>query len=176
MNELNNKVVANGIYNNIPTSLTSNTSVVNIIEDLTLTKEADKQNWSSGILTYTITINNETEVSYPNSKITTLINPNLVEFIPSSVKIDNLRIPEKEYNYDKDSHILTVISGLIEDSTSKTIKFSVKKKSNKPFRLISDCTLNYSTKTITSNKVVVISTIPIYHTKNLGCDTPYWRI
>lgn len=55
MNELNNTASANGTYNNIPTSVTSNTSVVNMIEGLTLTKEADKQNWSSGDLTYTIT-------------------------------------------------------------------------------------------------------------------------
>lgn len=46
MNELNNTVTATGNYNNIPTSLTSNTSIVNMIEGLTLTKDADKKNWS----------------------------------------------------------------------------------------------------------------------------------
>lgn len=43
MNELNNTATSLGTYNNIPTSLTSNTSVVNIIEGLTLTKDADKK-------------------------------------------------------------------------------------------------------------------------------------
>lgn len=41
MNELNNIVTSTGSYNNIPTSLTSNTSVVNIIEGLTITKDAN---------------------------------------------------------------------------------------------------------------------------------------
>ena len=41
INELNNIVTAVRNYNNIPTTLTSNTSVVNIIEGLSLHKEAD---------------------------------------------------------------------------------------------------------------------------------------
>lgn len=56
MNELNNTVNAVGNYNSIPTSLTSNTSVVTMIEGLTLTKDEDKKNWSSGNLTYKITL------------------------------------------------------------------------------------------------------------------------
>lgn len=43
MNELTNTVIAVGNYNNIPTQLTSNTSIVNMIEGLSLTKEADKK-------------------------------------------------------------------------------------------------------------------------------------
>ena len=58
MNELENTVTSVGNYNNIQTTLTSNTSKVNIISGLTLTKEADKQNWSDGYLTYIITIDN----------------------------------------------------------------------------------------------------------------------
>lgn len=42
-----------------------------MIEGLTVTKEADKQNWASGNLTYTITINNSSatsgEYSYDSS-------------------------------------------------------------------------------------------------------------
>ena len=56
MNELNNIATAVGNYNNISTSLTSNLSVVNIVDGLILTKDADKKNWSSGNLTYTIEI------------------------------------------------------------------------------------------------------------------------
>lgn len=43
MNELNNTATSLGTYNSIPTSLTSNTSVVNMIEGLTLPKDADKK-------------------------------------------------------------------------------------------------------------------------------------
>ena len=34
MNELTNTVTSNGTYNNVPTELTSNVSVVNIIDGL----------------------------------------------------------------------------------------------------------------------------------------------
>lgn len=46
MNELTNIVTAVGNYNNVSTSITSNTSVVNLVSGLTITKEADKQNWA----------------------------------------------------------------------------------------------------------------------------------
>ena len=45
MNELSNIAKASDTYDNIPTSLTSNTSVVNVIEGLSLIKEADMENW-----------------------------------------------------------------------------------------------------------------------------------
>lgn len=61
MNELSNISKASGTYNDIPTSLTSNTSVVNVIDGLSLIKEADMENWDSGNLTYTITLDNQTD-------------------------------------------------------------------------------------------------------------------
>lgn len=70
MNKLSNLVTVEGNYNNILTELTSNTSVVNMIEGLTVTKEADKQNWASGNLTYTITINLGDILPSTSSKIT----------------------------------------------------------------------------------------------------------
>ncbi len=50
MSELNNTATPIGNYNSVPTSLTSNTSVVNMVEGLSLTKEADKDNWVVDIL------------------------------------------------------------------------------------------------------------------------------
>lgn len=44
MNELNNTVIALGNYKDIPTTLTSNTFVVNMIDGLKLTKSVDKKN------------------------------------------------------------------------------------------------------------------------------------
>ena len=43
MNELYNTVTSNGNYNNIPTTLTSNTSIVNMVEGLSILKEANKK-------------------------------------------------------------------------------------------------------------------------------------
>lgn len=61
--ELRNSATSAGIYNNIPTSITSTVSVVTIIDGLSITKTADKQVWADGILTYTIIIDNKTENS-----------------------------------------------------------------------------------------------------------------
>lgn len=63
MNELNNITLAKGNYNNIPTLLiTSNKFTVNLTNELTITKESNKTNWTSGNLTYTITITNKTNI------------------------------------------------------------------------------------------------------------------
>lgn len=44
MNELSNSVKVIGVYNKILTFLTSNITTVNLINELTITKAADKQN------------------------------------------------------------------------------------------------------------------------------------
>ncbi len=64
MNELSNTVNANGTYDNVPLSITSNTTVVKLVDGLTLTLAADKQYWKDGNLTYTITLNNTTDMAY----------------------------------------------------------------------------------------------------------------
>lgn len=81
MSELNNIVTSIGNYNSVPTSLTSNTSIVNMVEGLTLTKKADKNNWVSGYLTYTITLDNETDKPYEKPVITDILDNTLVEFV-----------------------------------------------------------------------------------------------
>ena len=129
MNELNNIVTATGQYNSIPTSLTSNTSVVNMIEGLTLTKEADKQNWSSGDLTYTITLKNETDKVYSNLVIKDVINTTLVEFVKGSVTINGNNALESQYSYDEGTSTLTINLNDAGPSSTNTLTFRVTKKS-----------------------------------------------
>lgn len=128
MNELNNTATSIGNYNNIPTSLTSNTSVVNMIEGLSLVKDADKQNWGSGNLTYTITITNQTDKDYTKPVITDIIDTNLVEFVEDSVTIDNVKASESQYKYDTANHTLTVNLDDVAASNVVNVSFSVKKK------------------------------------------------
>lgn len=128
MNELENTVTSIGNYNNIPTTLTSNTSKVNIIDGLTLNKQADKQNWGSGYLTYTITLNNQTNQSYTNPVITDVIDTNLVEFVPDSVMIDDKKTPQEKYSYDEGTHTLTIHLDDVTPSSSTTLVFQVEKK------------------------------------------------
>lgn len=127
MNELTNTVTAVGNYNNIPTQLTSNTSVVNIIEGLTLTKDADKKNWSSGNLEYKITLDNQAEESYTNVKITDEINTTLVTFIKGSVKINNVTATESEASYDDAKHTLTINLTEVAPTSRTTVTFLVEK-------------------------------------------------
>ena len=128
MNELYNTVSSVGNYNNIPTSLTSNTSVVNMIEGLTLLKEADKQNWSDGYLTYKITLDNATDKSYDSPVITDVIDNSLIDFVEDSVIIDDVKADASKYNYDSDNHTLKITLDKVDASSKVVITFNVKKK------------------------------------------------
>ena len=127
--ELNNSVTATGNYNSVPTSLTSNVSVVNIIDGLTLTKDADKKNWATGDLTYSIIIDNQTDTSYENPIVTDVIDHTLVKFVPDSVTINGVQADTSKYNYNEDTHTLTVNLEDIGPSSTTTITFRVEKNS-----------------------------------------------
>ena len=128
MNELNNTATSVGTYNNIPTALTSNTSVVNLVEGLTLEKEADKKNWVDGNLKYTITIKNEADKDYVTPKVTDIIDTDKVEFVKGSVTITGVAATEQQYNYEEASHTLTINLDTITPSSNSTITFLVTKK------------------------------------------------
>ena len=128
MNELSNIATSVGNYNNIPTSLTSNTSIVNLIEGLTLTKEADKDNWVSGTLTYLITLDNQTDTSYENPIIKDVLDNNLVNFVEGSVTIDGQKADPSKYTYDEGTHTLTINLDSVTPSSSTAITFLVTKK------------------------------------------------
>ena len=128
MNELNNTATSVGTYNNIPTALTSNTSVVNLVEGLTLEKEEDKTNWVDGNLKYTITIKNEADKDYVTPKVTDIIDTDKVEFVKGSVTINGVAASEQQYNYEDASHTLTINLDTITPSSNSTITFLVTKK------------------------------------------------
>lgn len=128
MNELSNTVTAVGTYNNIPTSLTSNTSIVNIIEGLTITKEADKKNWSDGLLTYEVIITNDTNTIYNNPTVKDIIDTDLIELVKSSITINGKAATEDEYTYNDATHTLEITVNSVPANDKATITFSVKKK------------------------------------------------
>ena len=127
--KLNNSVTATGNYNSVPTSLTSNVSVVNMIDGLTLTKDADKKNWANGDLTYIIIIDNQTDTAYENPIVTDIIDHTLVKFVPNSVTINGMQADTSKYNYNEDTHTLTVNLEDIEPSSTTTLTFRVEKNS-----------------------------------------------
>lgn len=175
MNELYNTVTSNGTYNNIPTSITSNTSVVNIGDGITLTKEADKQNWTTGFLTYTITLNNTSNINYVNPLITDIIDNTLVEFASNSVIINGTSATSSEYSYDTDNHTLRFTLTEIAAGTKITITFRVKKKYNKEFYLRGSCSVFINNRIINSNIVSVRSYLVIPNVMSFDCSSPFWR-
>lgn len=128
MNELNNIVTAVGNYNGIATTITSNNVVVNMIDGLTILKSANKTNWADGNLEYTIVINNSTDTSYNEVKVTDVIDTNLVTFITDSVTINDASASSSEYTYDVETGTLTINLSDVLPSGSSTVKFQVKKK------------------------------------------------
>ena len=96
MNKLNNTSTSIEKYNDLSTIITSNTSVVNMVNGLELLKEADKK-MVDGILTYTIIINNQIEKEYVKPVITDIIDTNLVEFVDGSVTIDGIIATNDKY-------------------------------------------------------------------------------
>ncbi len=100
-----------------------------MIEGLTLTKDADKKNWGSGELTYTITLENQTDTTYVNPIITDVIDNGLVKFVTGSVMINDIAATEDEYSYNEASHTLTVnLKDIVAGSTT-TLTFRVEKNS-----------------------------------------------
>lgn len=128
MNELNNIVTAVGNYNGIATTITSNNVVVNMIDGLTILMSANKTNWADGNLEYTIVINNSTDTSYNEVKVTDVIDTNLVTFITDSVTINSASASSSEYTYDAETGTLTINLSDVLPSGSSTVKFQVKKK------------------------------------------------
>lgn len=128
---LNNQASAVGEYNNISTSLTSEVSVVTIIDGLTITKSADKENWASGVLTYTIVVNNTTGNTYSDVNVTDVLDTTKIKLVDGSVTVDGATITEgsgvNEYTYDDTSGTLVVNLGDIATTVKKTITFQVSK-------------------------------------------------
>lgn len=126
--ELSNIVTAVGNYNEIPTSISSLASVVTMIDGLTINKVADKSIWADGLLTYTITINNQTSVAYTSPVISDVIDTSLVEFVTGSVTIDGTTATTDKYSYDSGTSTLKVTLEDIAPSAATTVTFQVKKK------------------------------------------------
>ena len=93
---LSNIAEVTGTYASIPTTVTSQAVVTEIIKGLTITKVADKQNWVTGDLTYTITIVNNAVSPLENPIITDTLDPTIIKLVDNSVKVDNATA---EYNY-----------------------------------------------------------------------------
>ena len=126
--ELNNTATVLGEYNSIPTEISTQTLVVTMLTGLSVSKTADKLVWSDGYLTYTIEVDNQTNVDYTSPVITDLLDPTLITLVSGSVKLDNNPMEESQYTYDSNSGKLTINLPNVETKTKKVISFEVEKK------------------------------------------------
>lgn len=126
--ELSNIATALGNYNSIPTSITSEATLVTIVNGLTITKSADKTIWTDGTLTYTIKVDNQAKETYTSPVVTDILNGTLVSFVDGSVTIDGTTATSSEYNFESGTNTLTVTLADIPAGGSKTITFQVTKK------------------------------------------------
>lgn len=174
--ELENTVTSIGTYNNVLTLLTSNKTVVNMINEIGLIKSVDKVNWGTGNLTYTLKITNQTNKTYTGSIITDIIDTKLVDFITGSLIINGIKANSNQYKYNNLSNILTINLDDIMPYQVQILRFSVRKKENKSFLLTSDSTITLKSGIkIQSNTVGVISHEIKNTFSNNWCGTPYWR-
>jgi len=126
--KLNNTVSVLGEYDGVPTSINSNVLVVNLIDGLTVTKSADKMVWADGVLTFTIEVDNQTEVTYTAPIITDVLDITLVDFVAESVMIDGVKAETSAYTYDAAAGTLKVTLSDIAAKGKSTITFQVTKK------------------------------------------------
>lgn len=76
--ELSNTVSVLGNYNEIPVTFSSEALVVTMLDGLTVTKTADKAVWADGLLTYTVTVDNQTTQNFTTPVITDILDITLV--------------------------------------------------------------------------------------------------
>ena len=68
-------------YNSVPTILTSEAVITEIISGLTIVKVADKQNLASGNLTYTVTITNNSDNDFELPVFTDTLASALIKLV-----------------------------------------------------------------------------------------------
>lgn len=126
MNELTNTATTVGTYDGLSTEMTSEAVVVLMLDDLTITKSADRQVWVTGNLTYTITITNDTENDYETPVVTDTIDPTLATLVPDSVTINGVPATSPtDYTFDDVTGLLTVNLPDIVAESDAVIVFEV---------------------------------------------------
>ena len=122
--KLSNIANVTGNYDSIPTTLTSEAVITEMIAGLTILKTADKQNWASGNLTYTVTISNSAENPFETPEFTDTLDPTLIKLVENSVKVNGT---DAQYDYDASTGLLKVELETIAKEGSSVVTFQVQK-------------------------------------------------
>ena len=122
--KLTNVADVTGTYDSIPTTLTSEAIITDLISGLTIVKTADKQNWATGDLTYTVTITNAATNAFENPTFTDILDPTLIKLVDNTVKVNDATV---EYTYDPTTGKLSIELETIATEGSSIITFQVQK-------------------------------------------------
>lgn len=125
---LSNTASVLGEYNSISTQINSEALVVVMISGLTVKKTADKMVWGDVKLTYTIEVDNQTNVDYTNPVITDKLDTTLITFVAGSVKLNGIELDASKYTYDDSTGLLTINIETVASMQKSTITFEVEKK------------------------------------------------
>lgn len=140
MNTVSNNFVVTGKINDLTTEVTSNNISVEVpSSSLSITKSADKNIWSDGILKYSVTITNNSSSNITNGIFKDIINPSYANVIPSSVLVNGSALP---FTYNKVTGQLEIRNLNINAGESITITYSVSKKVNDVFVLNNTAYIN----------------------------------
>ena len=125
--KLTNQANVQGEYGDPATAITFSSNIVTttIVQGLTVTKNADKTNWTEGPLTYTIVVKNDSGSTLTNGMLIDNLDTSLVEFSSSyGVKIDG--VTSTEFTITGGELKITLPS--LDTGGEKTITFQVTKK------------------------------------------------
>ena len=117
-----NSVALSGTYDSLPLDIDSNILSTLIIGGLTVVKSADKAVWVSGVLTYTITVENLASEDYVTPTLTDTLDISQVSFVANSVMVNGTT---ETYTYNSTTGLLTVVLPTIEVSDTLTVTFQV---------------------------------------------------
>lgn len=142
MNKLTNQAEVTGLYNNLETIVQSNENTTFLIDELKITKTANKELWATGNLTFNIIVENKSSANIENITITDILNPALISLIVESVRINNIPAGYGIYTYDLESGALIFNLPTVGPSQTLIIRFQVRKKATEIFKLDNFATLS----------------------------------
>lgn len=122
---LSNSASVTGTYETGALTLTSNVVTTEIVNGITIVKAADKEKWSTGQLTYTITIENNAQNTLESPTVVDILDPTLVKLVDNSVKVNS---SDAQYTYEETTGTLSINLEDMTVGTTSVITFRVLQK------------------------------------------------
>ena len=100
-----------------------------MVTGLNITKTANKEVWTEGALTYTVTITNNAAFTFVAPTITDILDPTLVELVDGSITINGTPAEPGDFTYNNVTGELEITLEDIPTSSSTIVTFQVNKAS-----------------------------------------------